>query len=151
MCTCQISFKQTTQNNLFMPQDPCSLRKNLNQKFQSICTRINSNMKFRGIVLINCFSSISNFVQISKFKMSLTPREENLIKSPWEDAHIHGMSFITTKLHETLWSSFRGTALTTVSVVYVKLANFKVQKGHKFPKKIIKISCKCAFLHSLYL
>ena len=56
-------------------------------------------------------SSIFHFGQISKFKKGVTPRKK------WKQnfcgyAHLHIMSFISTKFQEILLSSFRGVALT---------------------------------------
>ena len=67
---------------------------------------------FRGVALTNCFSSIFHFGQISKFKKGVTPRKKNWIKISCGYAHLHIMSFITTKFHEILLSSFTGVALT---------------------------------------
>ena len=67
---------------------------------------------FSGVVLTNCFSSIFHFRQFSKFKKGVTPRKKNGIKISCGYAHLHIMSFITTKFHEILFSGFRGVALT---------------------------------------
>ena len=60
--------------------------------------------QLRGIAMTNCFSSIFNLGQNSKFKRGITPR-----KIP---ANMH--TFLTTKFHEILFvmSSRRGVALT---------------------------------------
>ena len=57
-------------------------------------------------------SSIFHFGQISKFKKGVTPRKKNGIKISCGYAHLHIMSFISTKFHEILLSGFRGVALT---------------------------------------
>ena len=49
-------------------------------------------------------SSTFNFDQISKFKKGVIPREKNWIKIFCECAHLHIMSFITTKFQEILFS-----------------------------------------------
>ena len=67
---------------------------------------------FSSVVLTNCFSSIFNFPQFSKFKKGVTPRKKNGIKISCGYAHLHIMSFITTKFQEILLSRFRGVALT---------------------------------------
>ena len=61
----------------------------------------------------NCFGSIINFGQISKFKNAIIPREKNESKFPMDmhTMYLHIMSLITTKFHEILLNSFRGVAL----------------------------------------
>ena len=66
----------------------------------------------RGVALTNCFSSIFHFGQISKLKKGVTSREKNGIKICCRYAHLHIMSFITTKFHGILLSGFRGVELT---------------------------------------
>ena len=63
---------------------------------------------FRGVAQTNCFSSIFNFGQISKFKRIVTPRKN--IESNY--AHLHSMFYITTKFHEILLSSIIRVVLT---------------------------------------
>ena len=60
---------------------------------------------FRGVVLTNCFSSISHFGQILKFVKGEIPREKIESKFP-VDMHIY------TICPEILLSSFRAVALT---------------------------------------
>ena len=60
----------------------------------------------RGIALTTCFSSIFHFCQIFKF------REKKLNKISCGYAHLHIMSFITTKFQKILSNGFRGVALT---------------------------------------
>ena len=71
----------------------------------------NSVEQFSGVVLTNCFSSIFHFGQISKFKKGVNPRKHG-IKISYGYAHLHIMSFITTKFQKILLSRFRGVALT---------------------------------------
>ena len=54
---------------------------------------------FRGVALTNCFSSIFHFGQISKFKKGLIPRKK-MNQTSCGYAHLHNMSFITSKFHE---------------------------------------------------
>ena len=67
---------------------------------------------FRGVVLTKCFSSIFHFRQISKFKKGHCSQKKNWIRISYGYAHLHIMSFITTKFQEILFSGFRGVALT---------------------------------------
>ena len=67
---------------------------------------------FRGVGPTNCFSSISHFGQISKFKKGRNSVKKNKIKISCGYAHLHIMSIITTKFHEILLSSFRGVGPT---------------------------------------
>ena len=64
-------------------------------------------------------------------------------------AHLHGMSFTTTKFQEILLSSFRGLALTICfsSIFHFGLIS-KFKKGDCFERKNgIKIFCGYAHLH----
>ena len=67
---------------------------------------------FRGVALTNCFSSIFNFGYIFKFKKGHFSPKKNHIGTSWGYAHLHIMSFITTKFYETLLSGYRGVVLT---------------------------------------
>ena len=60
---------------------------------------------FKGVTLTNYFSSIFHFRQISKLKKGVTPRKKNGIKISSRYAHVHNMSFITTKFNEILSSN----------------------------------------------
>ena len=70
------------------------------QSFRKFC--------FRGVALTNCFSSIL----ISKVQKGCNTEKKKWIKISCVYAHLHIMSFITTKFHEILLSGFRGVALT---------------------------------------
>ena len=67
---------------------------------------------FSGVVLTNCFSSIIHFGQILKFKKGCNSEKKSGIKIPCGYAHLHIMSFITTKFQEILLRGFRGVVLT---------------------------------------
>ena len=67
---------------------------------------------FRGVVLTSCFSSIFHFGQIYKLKKRSNSEKNYWIKISCEYAHLHSMSFITTKFYEILLSGFRGVWLT---------------------------------------
>ena len=67
---------------------------------------------FRGVALTSCFSSILHFGQISKLKKGENSEKKKGIKISCGYAHLHIMSFITTKFPEILLSGFRGVALT---------------------------------------
>ena len=76
----------------------------------------------------NCFSSIIYFGQISyKVQKGCNSKKKKRIKLSCRYAHLHIMSFITTKFQEILLSGFRGVA-PTVSVVSFILAKFLSSK-----------------------
>ena len=64
---------------------------------------------FSGVALSNCFSSIFHFCQISKFKKSVIQRKKNGIKISCGYAHIHIMSFITTKFQRSCTNKKNGS------------------------------------------
>ena len=101
---------------------------------------------FRGVALTNCFSIIFHFGQISKFKKGVTLR-----KISCGYAHLHIMSFITTKFYELLLSGFRGVALTNCfsSIFYFgqisKRASFREKR---FPVDMHIYALCPSLLHS---
>ena len=98
-------------------------RKKWNQNFLWICTSTHYVLHYNK-VSGNCWavseelrwqtvlSNIFHFGQISKFKKGVTLWKKNWIKISCGYAHLHGMSFTTTKFHEILWRGFRGVGLT---------------------------------------
>ena len=83
---------------------------------------------FRGGVLTNCFSSIFQFRQISKFKKRVIQRKKNEISCKY--AYLHTMSFITTKFQEILLRSFRGVALTKKTGLTDWLTDWQTGQKH---------------------
>ena len=68
----------------------------------------------RGVALTNCFSSISHFGKISKFKRGIIPRKKNLNQNFLLTCKtIHSMCLITRKFHKILLSSFRVVTVLT--------------------------------------
>ena len=68
------------------------------------------------------------FVKFRSSKMGIAPRTRNRIKMSHGYAHLHIMSFITTKFQEILLSGFRGVALTHCfsSIFFFRqISNFK--------------------------
>ena len=84
----------------------------------------------RGVALTNCFCSISNFVDISKFKRSVPPRNRHESEIP-SNMHLHSicMSIMTTTFHEILLSGFITVVLTNCksSTVYSILIKFLIK------------------------
>ena len=74
-------------------------------------SQLQSFRKFCWVALTNCFSSIFHFGQTSKLKKGVIPRK-NWIKINCGYAHLHIMSFVTTKFRENLLSDFIRVALT---------------------------------------
>ena len=71
---------------------------------------------YKGVALTNCFSCISNFGKISKFKRGITLRKKIESKFP-ATIHIYTCTFTHYVLHNNKFSnnslsSFRGVALT---------------------------------------
>ena len=79
-------------------------------------------------------SSNFNFSQISKFKKGHYSQNKKWMRISCGYAHLHVMSFITTKFQEILLSGFRGVAWRTVSAVFFILAKFQ---------RVIFIFIKC--------
>ena len=97
----------------------------LTTKFQEILLS-----GFRGVTLTNCFSSIFHFGQISKFRKGVTQRKKNWIKIFCGYAHLHIMTFLTTKFHEILLSGFRGVLLTRKTGLTDWLTDWRTGQKH---------------------
>ena len=86
-------------------------------------------------IQLSCADELFHFGQISKFKKGHYSQEKKLIRIFCGYAHLHIMSFITTKFQEILLSGFRGVALTNC---FSSILNFgqisKFKKGVP-PKK----------------
>ena len=93
---------------------------------------------FRGVALTNCFSSIFLFGEIFKFEKG-NSEKKNWIKISCGYAHLHIMSFITTKFHEILLSGFRGVALTRQ----------EAHGPHRSPEKKIQINKHIWLYHNV--
>ena len=109
----QNNFGQSSKRDII-----CSLKK-IKSAFPVkthtfIMTTFHKNLlsSFSGVVLTNCFSSIFNFSQISKFQKGHYSQKKNWSRIFCGYAHLQIKSFITTKFHEILLSGFRGVALT---------------------------------------
>ena len=68
------------------------------QSFKKFCWVVSEELRLQTVL-----SSIFHFGQISKFKKGVNSEKKNWIKISCGYAHLHIMSFITTKFHEIQW------------------------------------------------
>ena len=93
---------------------------------------------FRGVGLTNCFKVYFIFVKFSKFINGVILRKKKRIRISCRYAHLHGMSFTTTKFQDILFSGFRGVALTNCfsRIFHSGQISNKKKKGVTLRKKI---------------
>ena len=97
-------------------------------------------------------SSIFHFGQISKFKKGVTPGK-NWINISCGYAHLHIMSFITTKFHEILSSGFRGVELTRKTGLTDWLTDWRTGQKHytlRNSLEIVRKLCQPGICFSRY-
>ena len=92
------------------------------QIFRKFCWAVSEELCWQTVL-----SSIFHFGQISKFKKGCNSQKKNWIKISCEYAHLHIMSWLTTKFQEILFQ--RSCADKYFWVVYFILAKFLFKKG----------------------
>ena len=100
------------------------------QSFRKLCWAVSEELRW-----LTFLRSIFHFGQILSSKRAQL-WEKNWIKISCKYAHLHIMSFITTKFHKILLSSFRGVALTRKTGLMDWLTDGRV-------KNIISSATRC--------